>query len=364
MPRLWPFHLYRKFRRRVRQILVLSVLSAGSAGLVVAAWRMSGKDPFRSDLYMNIGAGLAVTLATYIVLNPLFKELRTASIIEHPRLDRDRLMVNIAESRHSVAILETWTGMLEEPYRHRFLAAIRSALQNYATVRVLLLDPDSPGTQIRTRELRHRDVQVAILDNLLHLHRLRANLIDKARDRFQVRVYTTAPSVQMYRWDDKAYISFFPVSQSTYDSLQIETYMSTPLGEFVQRRYEELWTAPTTHDLDRSLAMTLQLRSGTRDLELCDVQFVAMDGELFVTGSALLKQIARFGIGALTALRVDEDGSVTGHAYRLDEADEQGEAVYHRILDLFGAKYGIDTRHESSGPVMIALISIAEPLPA
>ena len=85
------------------------------------------------------------------------------------------------------------------------------------------------------------------------------------RVRLKVRLYDASPSVQMYRCDNKAFISFFPIDQSTYDAQQIETLMNTPIGDFVQGRFEELWNAPGTVKLREVTSMPLRLsRSGSR----------------------------------------------------------------------------------------------------
>ncbi|MER7891856.1 hypothetical protein ABTX15_18725 [Micromonospora sp. NPDC094482] len=344
-------------RRRRRHVLVLIALAGGAVWMVVQAWHASRRETgsFAGELYLNIGAALIMTLLTYVVLNPLFRELQTASIIEHPRLDRDALIERVARCRELVAILETWTSMLEGPYARRFVSALRSSLANGATVRMLLLDPDSPAVRLRGEELRRRDASVAILNNLWHLARLHEELPESARARLQVRIYSAAPSVQMYRWDSKAFISFFPVRGSTFDTQQIEAYVSTPLGEFVDDRFAELWDTAPTQDLAACLSLRLCLRQGGRDLETCEALYVRSDGDWYIAGADLVRNVARHGMTGLTVVldRPEADGEV----FAIGEADELAPEVYNRVLELFRAKYGLDSRQDTENRVIFNLAS-------
>jgi hypothetical protein len=345
-------------------LAVVFILAIGAASLIFASWQLSESPAhFLSDLLLNFAAGLVITLATYVVLNPLFEELRTATITEHPRLDREALIQKISNCRDSVAILETWTDMLEEPYKERFVVAIRTALGNNATVRILLLDPDSAGTRLRTQELHERrDVQLAILSNLRHLGSLMGDLNESVRPQLEVRTYVATPAIQMYRWDDKAYISFFPLNQSNFSAPQIEAYMTTPLGEFVQRRFDDLWDDKKTVEVHELFVLHMQPRLGDRLLEACDVSFVELNGIRYVTGMNLIRQVFRHGIDNVTATFPDSRARVSpGIVYTMDEADDLEPALYGRLLEMFAAKYGIEARSENDRPFIFGLKELDKP---
>ena len=359
MTRLWWVRTANALRRSKRQAAVVAILAAGCLAMVVLAWWTTpDRRAFLPELWFDVGIGLAITLATYIVLNPLFKDLQTASIVEHARLDPGALVETISRGRERVAILETWTGLLEDPYRDRFVASLRTALSNQAVVRILLLDPDSEGALLRGKELRQRDVPLAIMGNLYRLARLRAELNDDMRSRLRVRLYDASPSVQMYRCDNRAFIAFFPIDQSTYDAQQIETLMNTPIGEFVQGRFDELWSAPTTVDLATVTGIRLRVHHDGADLGPCQVRYVRLDGVHYVSGSSLLKLITRYPIGGLRA-RVDDGRPMPG-SFALDEADELEASTFRRVMDLFQAKYGPQMRpHGGENPVIITLVPTA-----
>jgi hypothetical protein len=330
-------------KRRMRRILVGFALAVGAGGLVVWSSQADADGfAFRAELLMNLGAGLLMTLATYVVLNPLFRELRTATMAERPYLDRDALIDSFAKSRSIIALLETWTDMLEPPYRNRFLDALRAAMGRGTVVRVLLLNPDSDGAKLRAHELNYRrDVQLSILNNLRVLQEVSDSVRDASRGSLQVRLYTASPSIQMYRWDDVASISFFPLDQSNFSSPQIEAYMTTPLGEFVERRFDELWSASMTKDLREILTVRLSIvRSGTTGVERCEARFVEVGGLLYAGDQVLTRLSSLHGVANLTVAVEDESGTEVLHD--LEHYEHIDNEVRARVVTLFKAKYGAD----------------------
>jgi hypothetical protein len=72
-----------------------------------------------------------------------------------------------------------------------------------------LLVPDSAAARQRAEEIYPVDVRGVIVDNLRYLHLFANALPAPLRSLFDVRIYDASPSVQIFRWDDRALISFF-----------------------------------------------------------------------------------------------------------------------------------------------------------
>ena len=251
----WLGGLRRAVRRRPRQAAVVAVLAAASVGLLAGAARLDG---YAYDLCLNLGASLVLVIAGYLVFNPLFGELGAAGISEHDRLPRGTYLRHVRHATRTVRILETWTDLLHEAYHARFVGALEQAAARGVTVQILLLDPDTFAAEQRGAELsgRYAPVRASIQDNL---DALRAwldttTLPATARSNIDIRVYRALPSVQMYGWDDKAYLSFYPVDAVSFDTEQIEAFLDTPWGAFVSSRFHQLWEAASTRDLDTYFA--------------------------------------------------------------------------------------------------------------
>lgn len=333
----------RRLTARIRPVWAAVAVSMLAVATLVSARLITG---FNRDLLLNLGASLAFVPPTYLIFAPIFERIRqtAAAIEEHLALDLDLLIRRIEHSYSIVCVLETWTGLLEDAHRRDFLRALKTALGNGVSVRILLLDPASAATQQRAEELNDQRVSSLIADNLRHLYVFRRTLDDARSRLLDVRIYDASPSVQLYRWDDKAFLSFFPIGRRAYDTRQIETYLANPLGEFAQSRFDGLWSDSTTYTLDHYMSLSLYVHHDTRPPTEHHVPFVWHEGELFVDGAPLFAPLADHGIRALT---VRLGSAVTSDSrpgdvvrYRMNRLENS----HHRFIDivptLFATKYG------------------------
>jgi hypothetical protein len=319
-------------RSRRRQVTWAVLLGASGGAMLVLGQRVSG---YGQEIMVNLGASLVMVALSFIVFDPIFEDMRRNVVEEHRTLNHDQLVTHIAAVQTEIDVLETWTGLLEDSHRDRFLGALTAALRKGVEVRILLLDPESAAAEQRAEELHHTQVPLLIMENLRHLYHLRRTVEPLVARQLQVRVYDASPSIQLYRWDDKAYISFFPVGVRAYDARQLEAFMASPLGEFVAGRFEELWVNPTTRRMDEFMTLSLTVRLGTADLATSEAHFVKLDDDCFVDGSALLDHLTDHGARRLS-LAVGGGGSVFD-LVRLDPHDRSRRAT---VIALFDAKYG------------------------
>jgi hypothetical protein len=104
-------------------------------------------------------------------------------------------------------------------------------------------------------------------------------------------LYTASPSITVYRWDEKALVSFFPVGKISSQGIQLEITVSSPLGEFVNQRFNTLWTVGKDLGKFMRLAVTL-VDAAVADPNL-EVKFVQLDGRFYVDNSRMVAQMAR-----------------------------------------------------------------------
>jgi hypothetical protein len=301
-----------------------------AAGTLTAAGLTGG---FARELLLNVGAALALVPPTYLVFAPIFERLRqtAAGIQEHMRLDRAQVTAGIRDSRWMVQMMATFSSVLEEPHREAFLAALGSALRNGAAVRILLLNPDSVAVTQRARELDGLDVRLLIGANLRHLHGFAERLDPAARRRLEMRLYDAAPSMNLFRWDDKVLISFFPLHQRVAAARQIETYVSNPLGEFAQSRFDELWSADTTRSVEDYMRMAVEIRGRAAVVAAARVAFVRHLDRIFINATPFVAHLMKHGIAVLHAT-VDGSGPLPMAQIESDER--------HEVAALFERKYG------------------------
>ncbi|GAA4719172.1 hypothetical protein [Phytohabitans rumicis] len=325
-------------RSRQRQIIWAALLGLSGIALLVAGKGVAG---YGQDIMVNLGASLVMVALSFVVFDPIFEDMRRNAVEQHRTLNHDQLVAHIAAARTEVDILETWTGLLEDSHRERFLSALGVALARGVEVRILLLDPESAAAEQRAEELHHTQVPVLIMDNLRHLYHLHRTLDPLTARQLRVRVYDASPSIQLYRWDDKAYISFFPVGVRAYDARQIEAFMSSPLGEFVASRFEELWSDRTTRRMDEFMTLSVTVRLDAADLATSETHFVRLGEDWFVDGSVLLDHLTDHGARRLS-LAVDGGRGSVYDMVRLDPHDQSRRAT---VIALFDAKYGTSHAH-------------------
>lgn len=344
---------------RVHPVWAAIAVTLLAAALLIMARLVDG---FNRDLLINLGASLAFVPPTYLIFGPIFERLRqTAAAIEvHLALDTNRLISYIENSQSKVQILETWTGLLEDAHRRSFLTALQIALDRRVDVQILLLDPASSPAEQRAEELNDERVPILIAENLRHLHQFRGILTEAGLQSLEIRIYDASPSVQLYRWDDKAFVSFFPIGKRAYDTRQIETYLANPLGEFAESRFDELWSATTTCSLDDYMALPLCIYSTAAAPTEHLLAFVQHGEEFFVDGSPFWEDPGD-AVGPLTARLgtvdspVRRDGVAT--SYQLARLELSGNGHAGVISQLFAVKYGDHENH----PLIIHLQKATRP---
>ncbi|MCG5464774.1 DUF5919 domain-containing protein [Micromonospora sp. NPDC053740] len=268
--------------RQRRAFVVGGALFAVAVVMLLAAWRSTG---FLSDLLLNLGASVVLAAISYVIFDPLFEEARKARVQEHLSFDQQAFVARLHRSGRRVRILDTWTILLEQRHREETLSAVRAALANGAQVQLLLLDPDCTAAQQRSEELERQRVDVPrqIRTNLRHLAAFADALDSRLRHRLQVRLYDASPSIQLYQWDGRALISFFPIGKLSFNVPQLEVDMDSPWGGFVHARFEELWEhEQATLDLERYWSVTVTLRHDESDVVEVRVPFVTVDGQHYV----------------------------------------------------------------------------------
>jgi hypothetical protein len=221
---------------------------------------------------------------------------------------------------------------------------------------VLLLDPDSSAARQRTEELERRQIDVAaqIMDNLRHLHQFRATLTAaEHRAQFKVSVYDASPSIQLYQWDSRALISFFPIGKVSFDVPQLEVDMASPWGQFVDRRFDELWEhRDHIRSLDRYWRLTVVLTHGDVRIDSVPVPYVSVDDQVYIDGTGQLAtrlaahvlqdhgtapaDMASFGALAVWPPRRTGQPSRHFDLHRVQEQDAPGRT---EVAALFDQKY-------------------------
>ncbi len=202
----------------------------------------------------------------------------------------------VAASRRLVRILNTWTDLVTDANVAAFGTALGAALDGGALIQILLLDPDSLAAEQRAADLRGTvDVRGLIRENLWRLDALRATTDPTLRARMTVRVYSETPLTAYHRWDNGALVSAFPVGHSSAATTQHETTVDSPLTQFIEQRFESLWSPDGSVSLQDYLRLPLRLTSPEGRPRDYEVAFVEVDELLYVAHEELAGLAERAG---------------------------------------------------------------------
>jgi hypothetical protein len=218
----------------------------------------------------------------------------------------------------------------------RFAEAARAAVSRGATVRIMLLDPDSPAALQRSHELS-ADVRQEVMRNLQDLKRLEARLPDERRGQMQVRLYSAAPSIQLYRSGERMMVSFYPVNQLSGEGQQLEVRITSPLASFVRERFAELWSSSSRsiNELLTRRAEVLEGEGGLVTGEPMRLEYVH-DGGLYVCDQRMVVELARHRD---RPVRVRLDGQAD-QVFELEMITESEDELPQRLSTAYSEKYG------------------------
>jgi hypothetical protein len=125
------------------------------------------------------------------------------------------------------------------------------------TMQILLCDPSSPVCKLREAALQPAvpgiDVAAEIQRSLRHLREIRSKLPEAARERLEVRLYNTLPSLSIYRIDDMVLGGNHYHDLLAIDGPQFRTAsQSSVLGERLIAEHQRIWELPSTRKVDLS----------------------------------------------------------------------------------------------------------------
>lgn len=136
--------------------------------------------------------------------------------------------------------------------------------------------------------------------------------------------------------------------------------MSSPIGQFVQGRFDELWNHPSTRDLADYIAMPITVFRSGEALATCTVDYVWMGRVAVIDATPIMEHLADYGISVLTVAAENALGverAVSELRFLLSRLDHRSMPTRDAVDPLFDEKYG---RHEADNHIRL-LIKLTEP---
>ncbi|WP_367320629.1 hypothetical protein [Streptomyces sp. HUAS ZL42] len=318
--------------RRPQSLTVLVLLTA-CAGFLL--WSSHSMAAYGQNFALNLGTDIVGVVVTIFVIGPLISRAQEGRVREHTRLDYEWFAAQVHGATSNVKVLDTFSNLFGPQFSERLFRGVKSATAHGTRVQILLLDPDSLAVILRGRELGERsaDIRRDILRNLRTLDRFAQRLDENARQLLEVRLCSTSPGVTLYRWDERCLVSFLTVGRLSGEGVQLEVAARSPLGTFVEQRFDELWQQGKPMERFTRMPVTLvDTEDGRREFTC---HFVFVDDCLYVSAPDLVTYLARHRLDQLSAY--SEALSAAG-AHELFVVDDES-ALHEQLIQHFTEKY-------------------------
>jgi hypothetical protein len=123
------------------------------------------------------------------------------------------------------------------------------------------------------------------------------------------------------------------VGRLSGEGVQLEVAVRSPLGTFVEQRFDELWQQGRPMERFTHLPVTLVDSAAARRQFTC--RFVSLDDRLYVSGPDLVTYLARHRLDELSAY--SESLTIT-EAHQVFVVDDESE-LHARLIQHFAEKY-------------------------
>jgi hypothetical protein len=212
------------------------------------------------EVLLGLGVNLLSSVVFFILLELYWQKMKRANGKEVDGFDYLKFARNVERSKQ-VRMLGTFFYPFTEHPQHAaerdaLLAALRKAAEqpSFVGAQVLFLHPASWAAQLRAEERKDEDVIRRIEESLATLRGL-LRLLEgtPARSRVEIRLFARMPPFALFQTDDFASISFYYRDRPISEVTRYEFFRDSPLGEFVEKTFDDLWRDERTVILDEYL---------------------------------------------------------------------------------------------------------------
>lgn len=311
------------------------------------------------DLMVNLGASFLGVIVTVLAIEPIIRRSRQPEEVIHDGFPYELFLNGVERSAYKVRILGAWPYVMDQPFRRRFLNAVTKAARRKVLIEILILDPASKAAEQRAEDLGGKfDVVGVIGDTVRAFDKLVKGLPAADAAYVDVRVYASLPPARMYRWDGRAISSFFPMGNALgTDVKHYETSAASRLAQFVDEQFELVLNDDMTRTLDEYLRLTLRVTDDGTSLAAFSVNYVVLEGEVYVETQQLTEYVVAAGLRHPTveiSSPIRHPGAPAATAYKLMPV-EGPESVGKAIATAFDKKYGPDNQLSQNHSLVYAL---------
>jgi hypothetical protein len=149
------------------------------------------------------------------------------------------LFCQLLQTGQEIRILNTWA-----PNLHEFKDLFTVAIQRQARIRILLLNPLSLVANLRNDAIKAAgdySVQRGVDENFATLREIYNYLNMQQRNRLEVRLYNSLPSISIYQVDQLCFMGIYFHGELAIRMPQLVFDMTSFLGKQSDDEFNKLW---------------------------------------------------------------------------------------------------------------------------
>lgn len=246
------------------KLALTAMLLFGAANFAIALIQSKDLDGLIEQSALNLGAEIVVFMLTFVLFEAgleRIQELDHFKIRVHRELPLDKFKHQVGEATRYVQLLDSYSLLINERrFWSEFQTAFEKALENEATIRILLCNPKERGAQERAQEIV-ASIETDYSDVSQLLHEFHVGLLTlkafvevmkfkQLSNNIQVKLMAIMPSVTLHLADDQSYWSFFPKDKLATYSTHLGMPTNSKLGVFLNNEFERYWNHEENIELE------------------------------------------------------------------------------------------------------------------
>lgn len=309
--------LFRFLRDPSIIVIIFFVIVSGL--LIISPSSFSGNPNYKinwPDICQNVGFDLLGGVFAFVGFDVIWirlKELERQQGVQIDYFNKSEFISKVrqlksynrfsSQPRVTVRILETWTELLRDAnYKERLSEAILRCAENNNEIEILLLNPEnrdlvearSSDLQSISNDFSSINIRNNLYINLKEIQKIIQQLEPSGnQNRLKVKLYNNIPSLAMYMCKPYLFVTFFRAGELTTMSQQLKLHIDSPVSEFINQRFDQIWKDPKTISLEDCLYVKLDIiKSGKFHCTYDRIKYIVCDRGYYIQNAKLFRHIA------------------------------------------------------------------------
>lgn len=260
-------------------IIALLFISPGIIGIIIPEPEINSNRPVDNpkmslgkhlkSLSTPLGINLLASWVIYILINQTVTSL--GGIFEINKRNLKGFIKEI-ENAENVQILDIWTDLTNDDNLEGLEQSLKKdKAKSLISIKILLSNPYSESLEQRSEDLlkekNTKEFSKQGVAKLFNIYKNNNNNLSHRKNKIEVRLFSSTPSIGFYSWGDRAFFSVYPPEQKADDSPNLEIFTASSIGQYITNHFDQLWKAKNTISLEKHMMVSLYIEKNASSPE-------------------------------------------------------------------------------------------------